>query len=239
MSRTTRHHERVGAAVRRGQGFTLVELLVTVAVVALLIGLLVPAMGAVRRSSLETKCLSNLRQMAIALHSYLNSQDEQFPISSHTTGSVSRSDAWLQSLASHGFDGAVRRCPADPYSEERPTSYAINTYFEPLVAGIDFDPFTSQLLPGGRTSAVSRLPQIPAPAKTFWAMETEGAGLIDHIHSVGWTSSAEIKAAIAVLRHGEGSNVLFADGHVAGVTWMRMEIDFTEGRNPFNPETPY
>jgi prepilin-type N-terminal cleavage/methylation domain-containing protein len=53
-----RHHERVGRTAGRGQGFTLVELLVTVAVVALLVGLLVPAMGAVRRSSLETKCLS-------------------------------------------------------------------------------------------------------------------------------------------------------------------------------------
>ena len=231
-------HYRTRAAIR-GRGFTIVELLVTMAVVAILIGLLVPGMGMVRRASLETRCLANLRTMATALHSYFNTSNEQYPISSHTTGDVSRADAWMQALAAHGFDGAVRICPADPYGEERVTRYAINTYFEPLVPGIDFDPFTQQILAGGRSSAVSRLPQIPAPDRTFWAMETEGAGLIDHVHSVGWTSVDQIKTTIAVLRHGEGCNVLFADGHAAGVTWLRLANDFEAGRNPFNPETPY
>lgn len=138
-------HHRTRAAIR-GQGFTIVELLVTMAVVAILIGLLVPGMGMIRRASLETRCLANLRTMATALHSYFNTSNEQYPISSHTTGDVSRADAWMQALAAHGFDGAVRICPADPYGEERVTSYAINTYFEPLVPGIDFDPFTQQIL---------------------------------------------------------------------------------------------
>lgn len=229
---------RCRAAAGRGQGFTLVELLVTVGIVALLVGLLVPAVGSLRRASLETRCRSNLRQMAIALGSYLNTNDEHYPISSHTTGSVADPAAWMQSLESHGFRGDVRRCPADPFALDRPTSYATNTYFEPLVAGIDLDPFTGEPLPGGRTSAVSRLAQVPHPVTTFWAIETPGSGLIDHLHSVGWTSSEQISQAVAVERHGESSNVLFADGHDHPVLWRDLKRDFDSGKNPFDPEAP-
>jgi prepilin-type processing-associated H-X9-DG protein/prepilin-type N-terminal cleavage/methylation domain-containing protein len=234
MPNATRTRRRATAG--RGQGFTLVELLVTVGIVALLVGLLVPAVASVRRASLETRCRSNLRQMAVALGSYLNTNEEHYPISSHTTGSVSDPSAWMQSLESHGFVGDVRRCPADTFALERPTSYATNTYFEPLVAGIDLDPFTGEPLPGGRTSAVSRLAQVPHPATTFWAVETPGAGLIDHLHSVGWTSSAQIADAVAVERHGESSNVLFADGHDSPVLWRDLKRNFETGKNPFDPE---
>lgn len=223
----------------RGQGFTLVELLVTVGVVALLVGLLVPAVGSARRASLELRCLSNLRQMSLSLHSYMNSNEERFPISSHTTGSLSDPSAWINSMAAHGFDGDVRRCPADPAGDQRPCSYATNTYFEPLVAGTDFDPFSGKPLPGGRTTAVTRLVQAPQPDRTFWAVEVPGDGLIDHLHSVGWESSVEIEAAVAVRRHGTSSNTLFADGHAGIVDWMRLKADFDAGRNPFDPSAPH
>ena len=236
MTRAASMTRRVFAG--RGQGFTIVELLVTVGVVALLVGLLFPALGSIRRASMDVHCRSNLRQMAVALGSYFLSNDEHFPISSHTTGAPSDPAAWLQSLAPHGFAGEVRRCPADSFADGRPSSYATNTYFEPLVAGIDFDPFTGQALPGGRTSAINRLPQVAHAATTFWAVEVPGSGLIDHLHSVGWTHSSQVASAVAVERHGETSNVLFADAHDAPVRWRDLKRDFEAGHNPFNPEAP-
>ncbi|MFZ4465778.1 MAG: type II secretion system protein [Phycisphaerales bacterium] len=236
MTSATKHLRRTSAG--RGQGFTIVELLVTVGVIALLVALLVPALASMRGASHDTRCRANLRQMALALGSYLLSNDEHFPISSHTTGTVTDPAAWLQSLVPHGFEGDVRRCPADPFADARPSSYATNSYFEPLVAGIDFDPFTGQALPGGRTSAISRSPQVPHPATTFWAVEVPGASLIDHLHSVGWTRSTQISSAMAVERHGESSNVLFADAHDAPVRWRDIERDFECGKNPFDPDAP-
>lgn len=57
--------------MRRGQGFTLIELLVVISIIALLISILLPALGAVRKSGRNSVCLSQLRQFGIANHVYM------------------------------------------------------------------------------------------------------------------------------------------------------------------------
>ena len=55
---------------RREKGFTLIELLVVISIIALLVGILLPALGAARRSAQRTVCASNLRQWATIAVSY-------------------------------------------------------------------------------------------------------------------------------------------------------------------------
>ncbi len=64
---------------RRPAAFTLIELLVVISIIALLIGLLLPALGAARASSRAIACLSNVRQMGIALYVYAEENKGSLP----------------------------------------------------------------------------------------------------------------------------------------------------------------
>lgn len=145
---------------QRRVAFTLIELLVVLAVIGLLAGLLLPAVSRATEAGRSTACLSNLRQVGIALQLYVDDHHNRLPVmrdrvleaaveavtnAAPTTHAAASMDYVLQPYL--GAPG-VLRCPSDRkrFFELTGSSYSWNSLLNGQDAGqlrvfaIDFDP---------------------------------------------------------------------------------------------------
>jgi len=75
-----RHHaDRTGRNRQSGIGFTLIELLVVIAIIAVLMAILLPALGGARKLARRAVCMANVRRLAISMRLYIDNNDDKFP----------------------------------------------------------------------------------------------------------------------------------------------------------------
>jgi prepilin-type N-terminal cleavage/methylation domain-containing protein/prepilin-type processing-associated H-X9-DG protein len=136
----------------RRPGFTLVELLVVIGIIALLIGVLLPTLSRARESANRTKCLSNLRQLSTAMLMFCDGNKGRFPGPAFNNALATYELDWIywspssrkleESPLGEYLGGRMTaemvRCPSDTIAQERtiyPYSYAFNaflSYLEPF-----------------------------------------------------------------------------------------------------------
>jgi prepilin-type N-terminal cleavage/methylation domain-containing protein len=94
-------------------GFTLVELLVVIGIIAVLISLLLPALNVARANAQTVQCLSNLRQMVIAANEYADVNGGSYPIAYYATyvAPISTSFQWDFTVTTNTTTGAVTVTP--------------------------------------------------------------------------------------------------------------------------------
>jgi prepilin-type N-terminal cleavage/methylation domain-containing protein len=159
MKQNTR--ARAGLPGVPAPGFTLIELLVVISIIALLIGITLPALGQARETARRTQCMANLRSIGQGFALYLNDSNGILPMVQplHTPGGPSNEPSMLDILAQY-LDAPIPRkgegddfissdpftCPADrwgslprtdddPNYDPRPTWMQIGTSYE-YIAGV-------------------------------------------------------------------------------------------------------
>ncbi|WCJ60620.1 prepilin-type N-terminal cleavage/methylation domain-containing protein [Fontisphaera persica] len=235
------------AGVKEVRGITLLEMLVTVGILAVLAALLLPAVGRVRERAARVACLNCLRQLQLGWHMY--AQDHLGALVSnlalHTNGAWrSAPDSWTGlSSAPHdatgqniaggalcrlGYAANVQlfRCPADQSTVRDLRGQDLGL---PRTRSYGMNGNV-----GGRTNeaqaTVNRLYQIRNPSRLFVLID-EHAESIDDGHFLVWSAPDERWVNLPADRHSRGCNLSFADGHAEHWRWQAPKT--------FAPKTSY
>lgn len=145
----------------RPRGFTLIELLVVIAIVAVLVGLLLPAIQKVRDAAARVQCQNNLKQLGLALHNF-HDANQGFPPSGYTTtGPTNLAGRYV------GW-----RPLTLPYIEQENLKklYNFNSDWwvgtNPVAASVPVKTYQCPSVPG-RVEVLSAIAKAPRPAMTF------------------------------------------------------------------------
>lgn len=209
--------------------FTLIELLVVVSIISLLVSILLPALGRARLQAKNVVCMSNTRQMGLAVTMYLMENADRLPSSSCCSSDPE--DYWLRVLTNYTKEKLLMRCPADK------SNNFIDWDVEPLEIAEDarWSSFACNALLDVHDAMYSgkynRVTNIKQPRYCIYVCESPQEWTsADHLHPETWGSLDNVKSQVDYNRHIDAANYLFLDAHVGNLkieeTWDYPTINY-------------
>jgi len=227
------------------RGFTLIELLVVIAIIAILAAILFPVFTQARAKARQISCLSNVKNLSLAVLMYVDDYDGKFPLATPSYATGYNAVQWPCNMNKYVGAPEIFHCPAD--GNMSPSNGPCLSYFVEgeTCLGVDADEYYSGYWSdlGGMFTCYGR-PEasIPEPGNTIMmgcaqldpAVEniSNGTGVWGIRDLTAWGRRIACNIAIicdaapadkrdsGLIIHNGGTNYGFADGHAK---WMKIE----------------